>query len=60
MIEGLILLAELVAVGLLLWTVQRHDTPGARPPTDLFTYRDVGKEPKGSVRKAQIRGNHDA
>jgi hypothetical protein len=46
MIEGLILLAELAAVVLLLWTVQRADTPRARPPTNLFSYRDLGRPAK--------------
>lgn len=60
MVEGLILLAELSAVVLLLWTVQRHDTPGACPPTDLFAYRDPGQVPKKQVTQASTRGQHDA
>lgn len=54
MIEGLILLAELVAMVLLLWTVQRSDTPGARAPTSLFRYRDPGR-PSSKVLPPQGR-----
>lgn len=60
MIEGLILLSELAAVVLLLWTVQRHDTPGARPPTDLFAYRDPGQSPNKQATKVPTQGQNNA
>lgn len=60
MVEGLILLAELVAVGLLLWTVQRHDTPGASAPTDLFAYRDPDVVVKAGARAGKKRGKNHA
>ena len=60
MIEGLILLIELAAVGLLLWTVQRQDMPGARPPTDLFAYRDPDRVDHPRAAQAGKRSKRDA
>lgn len=60
MIEGLILLTELTAVILLLWTVQRRDTPGARSPTNLFAYRDPDKPAEKQVSQARSRSQSDA
>lgn len=60
MIEGLILLTELAAVILLLWTVQRRDTPGARSPTNLFAYRDPDQPAIKGVSEARSRSQRDA
>ncbi|MFN3438984.1 MAG: hypothetical protein ACK41V_14900 [Acidovorax sp.] len=60
MIEGLILLTELASMVLLLWTVQRRDTPGARSPTNLFAYRDPDHPAKGDVSQGRSRSQRDA
>lgn len=60
MIEGLILLTELAAVILLLWTVQRRDTPGARSPTNLFAYRDPDQHARKEDSQARSRSQRDA
>jgi hypothetical protein len=60
MIEGLILLTELAAVVLLLWTVQRRDTPGGRPPTNLFAYRDPDQSAKGKGSQDSSRSQRNA
>lgn len=54
MIEGLILLTELAAVVLLLWTVQRRDTTGATSPTNLFVYRDPDLPAKKEVSQKEV------
>ena len=60
MIEGLILLAEFVAVVMLLRAVQRSDTPGARLSTNLFAYRDPGRPAKGIIPQGRSRSHGDA
>jgi hypothetical protein len=60
MIEGLILLTELGAVVMLLWTIQRRDTPGGRPPTSLFAYRDPDHPAKGDAPQGRDRSQRDA
>lgn len=45
MIEGLILMAELAAVALLLWTVHRRDASGGKPSDNLFAYQEPDRPP---------------
>jgi hypothetical protein len=58
LIEGLILLTELLVFALLLVAVKKATSPGARQSLGLFAFKADVDEPGDSDGKLKRRGDH--